>query len=366
MGKRPPILMDRRRSWLLIFVVALSFALHLGVIGYFSLPESTDAPMGPTVIEVALVGGGAAPPPPITTPAPRRSRSALASEISAQKKTQGDPDVILPGKPTATPSPKPTPKPSPKPTPRPTPKPTPKPTGRPTPRPTLTVAPQRPSATPVPTAAATPKAGAQPAPSASPVAPSAGSFAAGAGASREAAEADRSARKDAAKSKPAAPEEPETATAAEARRAAQMSRSLDKARARAAGTEGARGTGPGTTRPGSGAGGSGAGGSGGGTASARPPEFLAYYSLMLDRIRDAWVWAGRRPDLSVTVGFGVSDKGVLSQIRVVKPSSDAGYDASVLRALRAVRMLPPPPIAFRRDFGDVELVFRPADLGRTR
>ena len=85
---------------------------------------------------------------------------------------------------------------------------------------------------------------------------------------------------------------------------------------------------------------------------------------MLERIRDAWVWAGRRPDLSVTVGFAVSDQGGLSRIRVVEASSDPSYDASVLRALRAVRVLPPPPLAFRRDFRDVELVFRPSDLGR--
>lgn len=139
-----------------------------------------------------------------------------------------------------------------------------------------------------------------------------------------------------------------------------MSRSLEKARDRAGGATVAGGDG------GSGGIGSGRGGSGGsaGSGPARPPEFVAYYSLMLDRIRDAWVWAGRRPDLSVTVGFAVSDQGGLSRIRVVEASSDPSYDASVLRALRAVRVLPPPPLAFRRDFRDVELVFRPSDLGR--
>ena len=65
MGKRPPILVDRRRSWLLALVVAASFAVHLGVIGYFGWQE-TDAPStGPTFIEVALVGGGAAPKPAV-------------------------------------------------------------------------------------------------------------------------------------------------------------------------------------------------------------------------------------------------------------------------------------------------------------
>ena len=57
-GKRPPILVDRRRSWLLLLVIVASFAVHLGAIGYFSWYDHTADPAGPTVIEVALVGGG--------------------------------------------------------------------------------------------------------------------------------------------------------------------------------------------------------------------------------------------------------------------------------------------------------------------
>lgn len=118
--------------------------------------------------------------------------------------------------------------------------------------------------------------------------------------------------------------------------------------------------------PGSGRGGTGTGigiGAGGGTGGAvMAPEFVAYYGLMLERIRDAWVWTGRRPDLEVTVGFRVGANGTLSDIRVVRPSGDRSYDASVMRALRGASPLPPPPAAYRRDFGDVELVFQPADL----
>jgi len=185
---------------------------------------------------------------------------------------------------------------------------------------------------------------------------------------RERESAAKQARPRTAGGKLSAASPAEPVSAEDARRAARMSRSLEKARDRAGGATAAGGDG-GSGGTGSGGGGSGLGGSGGsggsaGSGPARPPEFVAYYSLMLDRIRDAWVWAGRRPDLSVTVGFAVSDQGGLSRIRVVEASSDPGYDASVLRALRAVRVLPPPPLAFRRDFRDVELVFRPSDLGR--
>ena len=93
---------------------------------------------------------------------------------------------------------------------------------------------------------------------------------------------------------------------------------------------------------------------------------MAYYGLMLERIRDAWVWGGRRPELAVTVGFKVGAAGSLSAIRVVEHSGDSSYDASVLRALRAVDPLSPPPVRYRRDFADVELIFRPADLGAGR
>ena len=372
MGKGPPILGDRRRSWLLILVVGLSFAVHMGLIGYFSQDLSLDESTGPTVIEVALVGGSA-PRRPVATPGPAR-RSPGATPPQAQRVAPNadagvDADVTLPGRPTSSPTPKPTPKPTAKLTPKPTPEPTPKATPRPTEAPVPTPKPKttpkptaKKSPTPTPTPIIWPKA--QPSPTSAGVATGARSSADG----KQVTEAGAATPIPNDKTGQIATETPAAASAEQARRAIKMSRSLDKARVRSgregdplsdSGTSGGglgRGSG---TGPGSGSGtGSGAGG------SARPPEFVAYYSLMLDRIRDAWVWAGRRPDLAVTVGFGVSDQGTLSQIRIVKGSSDAGYDASVLRALRAVRVLPAPPIAFRRDFRDVQLVFRPADLGR--
>lgn len=113
-------------------------------------------------------------------------------------------------------------------------------------------------------------------------------------------------------------------------------------------------------------GGAGSGGPGRGRgpvgASSRSPEFLVYYTEMIDRIRDAWVWAGDDRDLEVKVRFRITATGEIADLRVTRESGDPAYDESVLRALRAVRALAPPPAAYRRDFEDVELTFRPADL----
>ncbi len=43
-------------------------------------------------------------------------------------------------------------------------------------------------------------------------------------------------------------------------------------------------------------------------------------------------------------------------------SGDPSYDASVERAVKRASPLGPPPVAYRKDFADVELTFRPADL----
>jgi len=83
---------------------------------------------------------------------------------------------------------------------------------------------------------------------------------------------------------------------------------------------------------------------------------------MIERVRRAWVWGGGRPDLEVTVRFGVTAQGEIINVTPVSRSGDPSYDQSVLQALRAVRRLRPPPEAYRNDFANVELTFRPGDL----
>ncbi len=113
------------------------------------------------------------------------------------------------------------------------------------------------------------------------------------------------------------------------------------------------------TGPGAGGGGTGPGGAG----QLRSAEFVAYYDGMIGRIRSAWVWTGRAANLEVTVRFSIHPDGRIGGVRIGHASGDASYDASVLSALTGVGQLPPPPLRHVNEFADVELTFRPADLG---
>jgi colicin import membrane protein len=84
---------------------------------------------------------------------------------------------------------------------------------------------------------------------------------------------------------------------------------------------------------------------------------------MLSTIKDNWAWVGQRANLKVVVQFGIKDNGEIVGLKIVQPSGDATYDESVLRAVKKSSPLPAPPNAYRKDFADVELTFRPRDLG---
>jgi TolA protein len=107
----------------------------------------------------------------------------------------------------------------------------------------------------------------------------------------------------------------------------------------------------------------GVGGEGpGGGGMVRGLEFVVYYNQMLSRIRERWAWPGTRSDLLVIVHFSILPSGEITNIRLTERSGDQSYDASVERAVKAAGPLPPPPEAYRGDFSDVELKFRPTDL----
>lgn len=103
-------------------------------------------------------------------------------------------------------------------------------------------------------------------------------------------------------------------------------------------------------------------GSGAAGGAVRGMEFLVYYNRMLNLIKDRWTWIGKRKDLEVTVGFGVGADGEIFGLKLLRVSGDVSYDESVVRAVRRVSPLPPPPPSYARDFADVEVTFRPHDL----
>jgi len=105
----------------------------------------------------------------------------------------------------------------------------------------------------------------------------------------------------------------------------------------------------------------GSGGKGGGIVKG--VDFIVYRNQMLRLIRERWNWVGKRSDLEVTVRFGIQENGEIVGLKIVQDSGDPSYDDSVFRAVRRASPLPPPPESYRKDFMDVELMFRPKDLG---
>lgn len=101
------------------------------------------------------------------------------------------------------------------------------------------------------------------------------------------------------------------------------------------------------------------GGLGRGGGIVRAMEFVVYRNEMLDRIKERWTWIGKRTDLEVTVGFGVSAGGEIFGLKLLKSSGVRSYDESVVRAVRSASPLPRPPARYAREFAEVELIFRP-------
>jgi colicin import membrane protein len=113
---------------------------------------------------------------------------------------------------------------------------------------------------------------------------------------------------------------------------------------------------------GEGAVGIGAGGRGG-PGIVKGMDFIIYQNRMLSTIKENWAWVGQRSNLRVVVHFGIKENGEIVGLKIVQPSGDPSYDESVLRAVKKSSPLAAPPESYRKDFADVELTFRPRDLG---
>lgn len=101
----------------------------------------------------------------------------------------------------------------------------------------------------------------------------------------------------------------------------------------------------------------------GGPGVVKGIDFIVYQNRMLEMIKNNWSWVGQKTSLKVVVHFGIKETGEIIGLKVAQPSGDASYDESVLRAVKKSSPLPVPPEPYRKDFADVELTFRPRDLG---
>ncbi len=93
----------------------------------------------------------------------------------------------------------------------------------------------------------------------------------------------------------------------------------------------------------------------------RSVEFLAYRGQLFESIKERWTWIGKHGELEVTVRFGVSVEGEIFGLKLLKTSGDASFDESVVRAVRRVSLLPPPPDLVQK-FRQVTITVRPDDL----
>jgi len=105
----------------------------------------------------------------------------------------------------------------------------------------------------------------------------------------------------------------------------------------------------------------GLGGRGGGVVKGM--DFIIYQNRMLSTIKENWAWVGQRSDLKVVVQFGIKENGEIVGLKIKERSGDLSYDESVLRAVKKSSPLPAPPENHRKEFADVEITFRPKDLG---
>lgn len=187
----------------------------------------------------------------------------------------------------------------------------------------------------------------------------------------EPVKSETAAKRETKESKPAKAEESKQAKAesksesasADSVRERLIQSAVDRAKMRSEATQKAKGevlsAGSGE---GEGAAALGAGGRGG-PGIVKGIDFIIYQNRMLATIKENWAWVGQRSNLRVVVQFGVKENGEIVGLKIVQPSGDPSYDESVLRAVKKSSPLPAPPESYRKDFADVELTFRPRDLG---
>lgn len=101
----------------------------------------------------------------------------------------------------------------------------------------------------------------------------------------------------------------------------------------------------------------------GGPGIVKGMDFIIYQNRMLSTIKSNWAWVGQHSNLKVVVHFTIKETGEIVGLKIAQPSGDPTYDESVLRALKKSSPLPAPPEHYRKDFADVQLTFRPRDLG---
>lgn len=101
----------------------------------------------------------------------------------------------------------------------------------------------------------------------------------------------------------------------------------------------------------------------GATGNARvPPEHLAYFRQLDERIRSNWtvpaIVVGEKENLIVQLRIVIEQDGRVSLVRMEKTSGNSYFDDSVLRAINKASPLPIPPVQLRGGEDYYEVGFR--------
>jgi colicin import membrane protein len=93
-----------------------------------------------------------------------------------------------------------------------------------------------------------------------------------------------------------------------------------------------------------------------------PPEYLAYFRQLDEKVRSNWnvpaLGAGEKEKLMVQIRIVIEIDGRVSQVRMEKSSGNSYFDDSVLRAIRKASPLPVPPAPLRGSEEYYEVGFR--------
>ncbi|MGZ9264166.1 MAG: energy transducer TonB [Candidatus Deferrimicrobiaceae bacterium] len=101
----------------------------------------------------------------------------------------------------------------------------------------------------------------------------------------------------------------------------------------------------------------------GASGTARvPPEHLAYFRQLDEKVRSNWnvpaLGVGEKEKLMVQIRIVIEIDGRVSQVRMEKTSGNPYFDDSVLRAIRKASPLPVPPAPLRGSEEYYEVGFR--------
>ncbi|MDL2316092.1 TonB C-terminal domain-containing protein, partial [Desulfovibrio sp. OttesenSCG-928-A18] len=89
----------------------------------------------------------------------------------------------------------------------------------------------------------------------------------------------------------------------------------------------------------------------------------AYQDSIISRVRENWSWPGRtdRRNFTAVVNIQIASDGTIKSARLVSPSGNNFFDATVMRAIATTAVLEPPP---HPGYSNIDISFSPEALAQ--